>query len=78
MYPNYGGGGPHGSPSSRGYQPPYPNQSYSGPPHNADPQLWQWFTAVDTDRSGSISVSELQAALMNGRRPFPMSSSNVG
>jgi len=28
--------------------------------------LWQWFQAVDGDRSGSISVLELQAALVNG------------
>ncbi|KAF8509546.1 hypothetical protein JB92DRAFT_497121 [Gautieria morchelliformis] len=32
-------------------------------PHD---QLWSWFTAVDTDRSGSISVQELQRALVNG------------
>jgi len=38
----------------------------AGPPAGADPQLWQWFTAVDTDRSGAISVNELQAALVNG------------
>ncbi|RDX56896.1 EF-hand, partial [Polyporus arcularius HHB13444] len=37
-----------------------------GPPPGADPQLWQWFSAVDTDRSGAISVTELQAALVNG------------
>ena len=39
-----------------------------GPPPSADPQLWQWFTAVDTDRSGAISVTELQAALVNGEQ----------
>lgn len=43
-------------------RPPPPR----GPPANADPQLWQWFSAVDTDRSGAISVTELQAALVNG------------
>ncbi|KAF9458658.1 EF-hand [Collybia nuda] len=37
-----------------------------GPPPGADPQLWQWFSAVDLDRSGSISVTELQTALVNG------------
>jgi hypothetical protein len=37
-----------------------------GPPQGGDPQLWQWFTAVDTDRSGSISLQELQQALYNG------------
>ncbi|KAI0053842.1 EF-hand, partial [Auriscalpium vulgare] len=36
------------------------------PPPGGDPQLWQWFSAVDSDRSGSISVNELQAALVNG------------
>ena len=74
--PNYGGGGGslHHSPSvsaRRGYTPSYTNQSgysYSpGPPAGSDTQLWQWFTAVDTDRSGSISVNELQAALVNGQ-----------
>ncbi|KAK7023958.1 EF-hand domain-containing protein [Favolaschia claudopus] len=40
-------------------------QSYSQPPAH-DPQLYQYFTAVDQDRSGSITVTELQAALVNG------------
>ncbi|KAI9064323.1 EF-hand [Trametes sanguinea] len=47
----------------------YGQQAYgapAGPPPGADPQLWQWFSAVDTDRSGAISVTELQAALVNG------------
>jgi len=70
MYgPNYGGGYHHAQSSSRTYQ--NPNQqggSYSSGPsgYNGDPQLLQWFNAVDTDRSGSISVAELQAALVNG------------
>jgi peflin len=73
---NYGGGYHHNS--SRNYQSPNQiSQSHSSGPYNADPQLWQWFNAVDTDRSGSISVSELQAALVNGQRPFPMFSPNV-
>ncbi|GBE82346.1 hypothetical protein BKA93DRAFT_760590 [Sparassis latifolia] len=38
----------------------------AGPPPGSDPQLWQWFSAVDTDHSGAISVNELQAALVNG------------
>jgi hypothetical protein len=72
MYgPNYSGGYHHQS-SSRPYQ--NPNQHgggySSGPSYNADPQLSQWFNAVDTDRSGSLSVAELQAALVNGQRPF--------
>ncbi|KXN87077.1 Programmed cell death protein 6 [Leucoagaricus sp. SymC.cos] len=31
-----------------------------GPPPGADPQLWSWFTAVDTDRSGHITAEELR------------------
>ena len=67
MYgPNYTGGYHHAQSSSRPYQSP--NQlggSYSSG-YNGDPQLLHWFNAVDTDRSGSISVAELQAALVNG------------
>lgn len=37
-----------------------------GPPPGADPQLWEWFSTVDADRSGAIDVHELQAALVNG------------
>ena len=66
--PTYGGSlhHSHSHSSHRGYQIGYGYPT--GPPAGADPQLWQWFTAVDSDRSGSISVSELQAALVNG--PF--------
>jgi len=39
------------------------------PPLEADPQLWQWFCTVDTDSSGTITVPELQSALMNGGMP---------
>jgi len=35
-------------------------------PHGADPQLWNWFVSVDIDKSGHITVSELQKALING------------
>ena len=31
-----------------------------------DPSVAQWFSAVDTDRSGQISAQELQRALVNG------------
>jgi hypothetical protein len=81
MYgPNYSGGGYHHQSSSRPYQSP--NQQLGGAQlgggyssgYNGDPQLLQWFNAVDTDRSGSISVAELQAALVNGQRPFLISS----
>ncbi|KAF8058680.1 hypothetical protein FPV67DRAFT_513340 [Lyophyllum atratum] len=51
--PGYGGG----------FAPPGGNR---GPPPGADPQLWQWFTTVDTDRSGAITAPELERALING------------
>ncbi|KAF8326820.1 uncharacterized protein EI90DRAFT_2975455 [Cantharellus anzutake] len=35
-------------------------------PSGADPQLWNWFTSVDFDRSGNCSSKELQQALVNG------------
>ncbi|KZV72691.1 EF-hand [Peniophora sp. CONT] len=69
---SYGGGGygsrappppgGHGAPGgfAMGGGPP------GGPPPGADPMLWNWFTAVDVDRSGMISASELQRALING------------
>ncbi|KIY73045.1 EF-hand [Cylindrobasidium torrendii FP15055 ss-10] len=37
-----------------------------GPPPGADPTLWHWFESVDADRSGAISATELQRALING------------
>ncbi|KAK0228129.1 EF-hand [Armillaria fumosa] len=59
-YHNHGSrhGRPQQAQAGYGYQP-------AAPP-GADPQLWQYFAAVDTDRSGSITVTELQAALVNG------------
>jgi len=42
-------------------------------PQGSDPQLWQWFSAVDVDRSGAISAPELQQALVNGNwSPFDL------
>jgi hypothetical protein len=52
--------GGHYRDGSHSYQPQY------GPPPGTDPQLWQYFASVDTDRSGSIDVNELQSALVNG------------
>lgn len=70
----YGGG--YGDPAYSGGAPVYSGGAYggayggppgpAGPPAGADPQLWQWFNAVDSDRSGAITVKELQAALVNG------------
>ncbi|KAJ8587693.1 EF-hand [Rhizopogon salebrosus TDB-379] len=64
-YPGYGGGygapaGPGGFGGPGGFSQPH------GPPPNADPQLWAWFTAVDTDRSGAVTAIELEKALING------------
>ncbi|KAL5490266.1 hypothetical protein ACEPAI_5099 [Sanghuangporus weigelae] len=72
---NYGSAAPgYGSaPSNYGQTPGYGyggqparHHSHRGPPPGADPQLWTWFSSVDADRSGSISATELQAALVNG------------
>ncbi|KAH7889843.1 EF-hand [Phlebopus sp. FC_14] len=64
----------HRSPSYAGsYTSAHRHGSLSRPPHGyqstppvEDAQLWQWFSAVDTDRSGALSVTELQNALVNG------------
>ncbi|GLB35098.1 putative EF-hand domain pair [Lyophyllum shimeji] len=53
--------------AGHGYQGGYrDHHQHHHPPSGADAQLWQWFCAVDSDRSGSISVTELQTALING------------
>ncbi|EEB91252.1 hypothetical protein MPER_10422 [Moniliophthora perniciosa FA553] len=58
-----GGGGGGGGYGGGGFAPP---RGPPGPPPGADPQLWNWFQAVDVDNSGHISVEELQRALING------------
>jgi hypothetical protein len=70
----YGGYGNHPPPAQGGggypgYAAPPPPQR--GPPHGADPELWNAFSSVDTDRSGSITVTELQSALVNGAFDLP-------
>ncbi|PWN23728.1 EF-hand [Microstroma glucosiphilum] len=63
-----GGGGGPGGPPGGGYGQPQRPQAFNdatGPPPGADLQLWQWFIAVDGDRSGRISPVELQSALVN-------------
>ncbi|SPO48761.1 related to programmed cell death protein (calcium-binding protein) [Moesziomyces antarcticus] len=66
----YGGGGAqqssYGAPPGQGYGRPQVYNSNTGPPPGADPQLWQWFIAVDRDRSGQINPQELSQALVNG------------
>jgi len=60
MYPNPGGGGYGGQ--------AHPGQPYGGYPNaGGNPQVQQWFAAVDKDRSGQINAQELQAALINGQ-----------
>ncbi|KAK9816963.1 hypothetical protein WJX72_007559 [[Myrmecia] bisecta] len=38
----------------------------------ADPQLLQWFNAIDTDRRGTLDVKELQKALALGHLNFSL------
>lgn len=40
---------------------------YGAPPGGVNPEVQQWFNAVDRDRSGAINAKELQAALVNGQ-----------
>jgi len=42
-----------------------PGYGQPGAPQGIDPNIYQWFLAVDSDRSGKINVQELQAALGN-------------
>jgi peflin len=71
--PPYGGAQAYGG-AAQPYQSPRYAQAV---PQGADPQLWQWFNAVDADRSGSISVNELQAALVNGALSMELGHSAV-
>lgn len=57
--------GGYGAPPQNYGRPQVYNAS-TGPPPGADPQLWQWFIAVDRDRSGQINAKELSQALVNG------------
>lgn len=47
----------------------YPNTMYgaSGPDTQVNPEVQQWFAAVDRDGSGRISAIELKSALANGQ-----------
>ncbi|KAH9485857.1 Programmed cell death protein 6 [Psilocybe cubensis] len=72
--------GGYGAPPPGGYGAPPPPGGYGAPsygggfaapgprgaPPGADPQLWNWFSTVDTDRSGAITATELERALING------------
>jgi hypothetical protein len=72
-YGHYGAPQRHSGYGAPPHPPHYGNQSYyqqtprqPAAPPGADPQLWSYFTAVDADRSGAISATELQQALVNG------------
>jgi len=61
------GGAPPGGPAGYGGAPPGGPAGYGVPPQpQVDPNIAQWFQAVDTDKSGHITASELQRALVNG------------
>uniref|UniRef100_A0A673I6L2 Peflin n=1 Tax=Sinocyclocheilus rhinocerous TaxID=307959 RepID=A0A673I6L2_9TELE len=65
----YGGGQAPGSPYG-GYGQsqggPYSQQAPAGTiPPGVNPEAYQWFCSVDTDRSGYINAKELKQALMN-------------
>ena len=47
-------------------RPPNSGGAPPQPPPGADPQLFYWFQAVDTDKSGALTTEELQKALING------------
>mmetsp|Transcript_63496 Transcript_63496/g.150448 ORF Transcript_63496/g.150448 Transcript_63496/m.150448 type:complete len:267 (+) Transcript_63496:16-816(+) len=56
-----------------GQPPPAYGQPAGGYPPQPNQQLWAYFSAVDKDRSGRISGTELQQALTNGHpTPFNM------
>lgn len=61
----YGGQPPYGAPPGGapgyGQQPP----PQAGPPPGVDPNVYNWFTSVDQDKSGKITAIELQQALTN-------------
>ncbi|KAG8790430.1 hypothetical protein FRC12_011858 [Ceratobasidium sp. 428] len=60
----YGAGGYGQQRGAGGFQAGPPQ----GPPPGADPQLWAWFSSVDSDRYvfKAVFAPELQQALVNG------------
>ena len=72
-YPGGQGGGypaggprPGGPPSGQMGGYPAGQGGYAKPQVQVDPSVQQWFSAVDSDRSGHINAQELQRALVNG------------
>merc|ERR1712172_173012 len=69
--PRPAGGYPGSAPPQGGYPgsapPPGGYPGYGAPQQPpVDPQVQQWFNAVDQDRSGQITAGELSKALVNG------------
>merc|ERR1711934_795784 len=69
--PRPAGGYPGSAPPQGGYPGSAPPQGgypgYGAPQQPlVDPQVQQWFNAVDQDRSGQITAGELSKALVNG------------
>jgi peflin len=64
--PQYNYGQPQAAPSVSGVYSPVTDMM------NGNPELVQWFRAVDADGSGSISVPELSAALSSAGVPFSL------
>ncbi|GET01784.1 programmed cell death protein 6-like [Rhizophagus clarus] len=64
--------GAYGQPGGYNYPPPQQNRPPTSggapaqPPPGVDQQLYFWFQAVDTDKSGALTTEELQKALING------------
>jgi len=59
------GAPPMGAPGAMPYGAPPGQAPGYGQPPQVDPQVQQWFAAVDQDRSGRITSEELQRALVN-------------
>ena len=64
----YPAGGPRPGGPASGQMGGYPGGQggYAKPQVQVDSNVQQWFSAVDTDRSGHINAQELRRALVNG------------
>ncbi|XP_026156234.1 peflin [Mastacembelus armatus] len=59
-------GGPYGSYGGQPHGGPYGHHASAGNiPPGVNPEAYQWFHTVDTDRSGFINLRELKQALVN-------------
>lgn len=59
-------GGPYGGYGGQPHGAPYGHHAPAGNiPPGVNPEAYQWFQTVDTDRSGFINLKELKQALVN-------------